>query len=68
MVLEAWAADPNDTRAIIWISEQLGVGTESLRNWVKQTQIDTDFRPGPTTEERKRIAAREGEPRARAVQ
>ena len=51
MVLEARAADPSDTGIITRISKQLGVGTESLRNWVKQTQIDTGERPGTTTEE-----------------
>jgi transposase len=63
MVLEARAADPNDTRAITRISEQLGVGTESLRNWVKQIQIDAGDRPGTSTEERKRIAELEKENR-----
>ena len=63
MVLEARAADPNDARAITRISEQLGVGTESLRNWVKQTQIDAGDRPGTSTEERKRIAELEKENR-----
>lgn len=63
MVLEARAADPNDTAAITRISKQLGVGTESLRNWVKQAQIDTGVRPGTSTEERQRIAELEKENR-----
>jgi transposase len=63
MVFEARAADPADTGAITRISKQLGVGTESLRNWVKQDQIDTGVRPGTTTEERQRIAELEKENR-----
>jgi len=63
MVLEARAADPTDTRIIPRISNQLGVGTESLRNWVKQDQIDAGVRPGTTTDERKRIAELEKENR-----
>ncbi len=44
------------------ISKQLR-RTESLRNWVKQDQIDTGVRPGTTTEERQRIAELEKENR-----
>jgi transposase len=63
MVLESRATDPNDTGTITRISKQLGVGTESLRNWVKQDQIDAGVRPGMTTDEHKRIAELEKENR-----
>jgi transposase len=63
MVLEARATDPTDTGIITRISKHLGVGTESLRNWVKQTQIDAGDRPGTTTDERRRIAELEKENR-----
>ena len=63
MVLEDRAADPTDTGIITRISGQLGCGAESLRNWVKQAQIDAGDRPGITTDERQRIAELEKENR-----
>jgi transposase len=45
------------------VANQLGIGRESLRNWVKQAQIDGGQRPGVTTEERRRIAELEPENR-----
>jgi transposase len=63
LVLEVRAADPNDTRPITRISEQLAVGTESLHNLVKQTQIQAGDRLGTTIEEGKRTAELEKENR-----
>jgi transposase len=45
------------------VARQLGIGTESLRNWVNQAEIDGGQRPGVTTEERRRIAELEREVR-----
>jgi transposase len=61
MVLEARSADPNDHRAVSRIASQLGVGAESLRNWLKQTLIDSGERPGTTTEDHKKITELEKE-------
>ena len=43
------------------IGEQLGVHTESVRNWVRQAAIDDGHRPGITTDEKARIAELERE-------
>src|SRR2546423_5945351 len=45
------------------VARQLGIGAESLRNWVAQAEVDNGKRPGTTTEERRRIAELERENR-----
>ena len=45
------------------VARQLGIGAESLRNWVQQAEIDDGRRPGVTSEERRRIAELEKENR-----
>ena len=45
------------------VARQLGVGTESLRNWVNQAEVDGGQRPGVTTEQHRRIAELERENR-----
>ncbi|MEV5778952.1 transposase [Streptomyces antimycoticus] len=43
---------PNETAALQAVADQLGIGSrETLRNWVKQHEIDAGTRPGTTTEE-----------------
>jgi transposase len=61
MVLEARRADPHDHGVISRVARQLGIGTESLRTWVRQTEVDGGTRPGVTTEEKTRIAELERE-------
>ena len=45
------------------VAEQLGYGTESVRSWVKQADIDDGAKPGVTTAEAERIKALEQENR-----
>ncbi len=45
------------------VARQLGVGTESLRTWVHQAEIDDGQRPGVSTVEQQRIIELERENR-----
>jgi transposase len=43
------------------VAVQLGLGSETLRHWVKQAEIDNGQRPGVTTKDQLRIAELEKE-------
>ena len=45
------------------IAVQLGLGSETLRHWVKQAEINNGQRPGITTRDQQRIAELEKENR-----
>jgi len=45
------------------VAEQLGIGTESLRSWVTQAEIDDGVKPGVTSVEAARIKELEQENR-----
>lgn len=47
--------------AINRVAEQLGMHPETLRNWVRQAEIDEGHRPGTTTAEAERIKQLEDE-------
>ena len=49
--------------AVTRVAKQLGVGSESLRKWVRQAEVDGGRRPGTTTEDKRRIAELERENR-----
>ena len=49
--------------AIRRVSEQLGMHPETLRNWVRQAEIDGGVRPGTTTSDAQRLAELEQENR-----
>ena len=61
MVQQLRKEDPADQGVISRVSRQLGVGTESLRTWVKQSDIDAGARPGVTTDEQAKLAELERE-------
>ena len=63
MVREAIAEGGESFGVVTRVARQLGVGVESLRNWVKQAEVDGGQRPGVTSEERRRIAELERENR-----
>lgn len=47
--------DRREARECEAVAEQLDVGVESLRTWVKQHEIDHGERPGTTTADAERI-------------
>ncbi|MFD7283621.1 IS3 family transposase [Streptomyces sp. NPDC059862] len=58
MVAEVRDDYPNETAALQAVTEKLGIGSrETLRNWVKQHEIDAGTRPGTTTEESAQLKA-----------
>jgi transposase len=63
MVFEVRAETGNSRGAIARIGKQLGVNTETLRNWVNKAEVDSGQRPGTTTEDKKRIVELEREVR-----
>ncbi len=57
MVLDTIAAQDGERYGVITrVARQLGIGTESLRAWVRQAEIDGGQRPGASTEDHQRIA------------
>ena len=57
MVTELQRADPNDHSVIGRVARELGVGSESLRAWVKRDAVDKGLRPGLTSAEQEEIKA-----------
>jgi transposase len=49
--------------AVKRVAEQLGYGVESVRSWVKRSEIDDGVRPGVTTQESERVKDLEQEVR-----
>ena len=56
MVAEVRPEYPSDWPAICAVAEKLGIGTaETLRQWVRQAEVDAGARPGLTSEEHAEI-------------
>src|SRR5919112_6152446 len=63
MVFEVRERTGQRLGAIARVGDQLGVNKETLRNWVRQAEIDGGQRPGVTTTEQQRIVELERENR-----
>ena len=58
MVAETRADYPSEFEAIKSIASKLGIGSpETLRKWVRRSEIDTGQRPGVTSEESEKVKA-----------
>lgn len=51
MVMERLQEYPSPWAAAQVLGPKLGVGTETLRRWIVQAQVDGGVRSGPTTDE-----------------
>jgi transposase len=55
MVKDLRQEDPGDRTVISRVARQLGIGDESLRAWVKQSEVDTGQRAGLSTTEQSEL-------------
>lgn len=63
MVLEIRQQTGERHGAVTRVAKELGVGVESLRQWVNQAEVDSGQRPGISTADAQRIAELERENR-----
>jgi len=61
MVIERREDYKSEWATVTAISKLLGMSPETLRGWVRRTQVDQGTRPGLTTDERARLKALERE-------
>ena len=63
MVNEKLTNDPTlaVSTACRLVGEQIGINKNTLRNWVKQNQVDSGKAPGMTTDDKQRITDLEKE-------
>ncbi|HEU5425330.1 MAG TPA: transposase [Actinocrinis sp.] len=58
LVRETKSQYPSENQAIVSIAAKLGIATaQTLRNWVRQAEVDAGTRPGPTSQEIAEIKA-----------
>ena len=55
LVSEQEGKYPSPWAAITSIATKCGMTPETLRKWVRMTDVDSGQRPGPTTDERERL-------------
>ena len=65
LVRDRLAGEPrlSQNKACLAVGEQLGINTDTLRNWVKQVLVDDGERPGVSTSDRARVLELEREVR-----
>jgi transposase len=63
MVREGLKESGRSRGVVTRVAGQLGLGSETLRKWIKQAEIDSGERPGVTSEEHRRITEPERENR-----
>jgi transposase len=63
LVLETMEQPGTRQGAVGRVARQLGIGTETLRGWVKRVEVDGGRRPGVPTEQQRRLAELERENR-----
>ena len=63
MVLEIGEQRGEKHGVVARVARELGVGAQSLRNWVAQAEIDSGHRPGTSSADAQRIAELEREVR-----
>jgi transposase len=63
MVLEHEREHDSQWSAIVSIASKIGCSAETLRTWVRRTEVDTGRRGGVTSDERARIKELERENR-----
>ena len=63
MVFDHGSEYGSEWEAICSIAEKIGCSAETLRKWVRRTEVDAGRRSGLTSEERDRIKALERENR-----
>jgi transposase len=61
MVIDRREDYKSEWATVTAISKLLGMSPETLRGWVRRTQVDQGTRPGLTTDERARLKALERE-------
>src|SRR2546428_12757661 len=63
MVLETIKATGERHGVVTRVGLELGIGSETLRHWVKRAELDQGLRPGVTTADQQRIVELEKENR-----
>jgi transposase len=63
LVLETQGQHESEWAAIVSVAGKFGCTPESLRKWLRRTQVDSGKRAGPTSAERERVKELERENR-----